>query len=64
MGEGGTAQKKCRLGGGGHHTHILDGRAQLGWGRNKKCNVYPGMGGHRTYFVDGGNNWRGDTAQH
>ena len=25
---------------------------------------YIGRGGHRTYFVDGGNIWVGDTEQH
>ena len=28
-----------------------------------KAKDYNG-GGHRTYFVDEGNNWGGDTAQH
>ena len=28
-----------------------------------KKNVTGRGGGHRTYFVDGGNNWGGDTAQ-
>ena len=38
---------------------------ELQWGGDtaqKKTST--GRGGHRTYFVDGGNNWGGDTAQH
>ena len=35
-------------GGGGQRTEITNA----------------GRGEHRTYFVDGGNNWGGDTAQH
>ena len=50
---GNTAQIKRILGGG--TPHILLGLVEqlgLGWGR------------HRTNFVDEGNNWGGDTAQH
>ena len=28
------------------------------------CAIGAGRGGHRTYFVNEGNNWGGDTAQH
>ena len=58
------------MGGGSHHTekiynggwdsaHTFLMGEQLGWYKN----IY-WEAGHCTYFVDGGNNWGGDTAQH
>ena len=39
--------------------HILSWRGAIGVGENISW-----VGGHRTYFVDGVNNWVEDTAQH
>ena len=43
---------------GGHRTFFLD-RGTIGMGENMYWE-----GGHCTYFVNGGSNWGGDTAQH
>ena len=37
---------------------------KLHWGGNRTEKTYTGRGGHRTYFVDKGNTWGGDTAQY
>ena len=58
---GDTAQKKCILGG-GDTAHTLLTRVTHGVGTPH--NIERWGGGHRTYFVDGRNNWGGDTAQH
>ena len=58
---GDTAQKKGILGG-GDTAHTLLTRVTHGVGTPH--NIERWEGGHRTYFVDGRNNWGGDTAQH
>ena len=57
---GDTAQKKCILGG-GDTAHTLLMRVTHGVGTPHNIERWEGG---RTYFVDGRNNWGGDTAQH
>ena len=55
---GGAQHRKCILGG-GDTAHISLLGEQLGWIKKSILG-----GGHRTYFVEEGNNMGGDTAQH
>ena len=57
---GDTAQKK-RILGGGDTAHTLLTRVTHGVGTPH--NIERWEGGHRTYFVDGRNNWGGDTLK-